>query len=191
MLYIVLMKLPLPCYTYAALSIPFLLFPFHFIQFIQISTDCQLHCFAHTNTRDFSVTKNFIWYIYTYMHIYIYTCMYTWNLSEHFFPKHSCSKCNIKYSSVYQLLLWCTELHLHWLYDTLCLCFGPCFYPLSGHKTWDTFVCLIVIVLLAIWSSEVNFSMCAARMGKQNTIYINSSLNYHGVFLSVIITSCW
>lgn len=105
MLYIVLMKLPLPCYTYAALSIPFLLFPFHFIQFIQISTDCQLHCFAHTNTRDFSVTKNFIWYIYTYMHIYIYTCMYTWNLSEHFFPKHSCSKCNIKYSSVYQLLL--------------------------------------------------------------------------------------
>lgn len=190
------MKLTLPCYSYAALSMPFLLFPFHFIHCLS-----RYPLIPRCTAPVILIQEIFLSQKY-FICIYIYTCTYTHTIYMYmyvylepvraFFSKHSCSKCNIKYSSLYQLLLWCTELHLHCLYGTLCLWFGPCLYLLSGHKTMG---CICVSNCYCCFQHDHQKLILACVqpewLGKQNTIYINSSLNDHGVFLSVITTSRW
>lgn len=159
------MKLLLPCYSYAALSIPFLLFPFHFIHCLSRDPLIVRHTASLILIEAIFLSQNILYDTYTHKCTYICMyIMYTWNLSEHFFPNIHVPNETLNIPLCFS---YCFDIQSYIYIGSMApnacsLAHG--FIPCLNTRPWDAFVCLIVFVLLAVWSSEVNFSMLAARM---------------------------
>lgn len=169
------MNLPLPCYSCEALSIPFLLFPFHFIHCLSRYSLIARGTASLILIQEIFLSQKNLYgvYIHTCIYIFIYTRIYTWNLSEHFFPNIHVPNVTL---NIPLCINYCFDVQSYIYIGSMAsyaYALAHVFIPCLDTRPWDAFVCLIVIVFLAIWSSEVNFSICAARMIGKTKYYLH------------------
>lgn len=132
---------------------------------------------------------NIFWNLFVYTFTYLYIKI-SFGTCQSIFSNILVPKVTFQCYSAFRLLLWLTKLHLQWLHGSLYSCSGPQLGPLAWTGAHRMHL-LVQLLLCCLQYDHQEFisAYCQKDRGKKPTPLTESStLNYHGVFLSTIIT---